>query len=105
MSPRLKARRGRFGPGGILPPQVTIATVQVVAAGSPAVYTLNATGVATDDLQGDISSSIAWSSDVDGALGTGASISVVLTAGAHVITASVTDGATVVTDTANVNAA
>ena len=50
------------------------------------------TGSAMDAEDGNISSSINWSSNRDGALGTGASISSTLSAGVHMITASVTDG-------------
>jgi hypothetical protein len=48
-------------------------------------------GTALDSEDGDISSGIEWSSDIAGALGSGAGISVALTPGAHVITATVTD--------------
>jgi hypothetical protein len=49
-------------------------------------------GIATDDEDGDISNNIRWSSNLDGNLGTGASISVFrMTIGTHLITASVTD--------------
>jgi hypothetical protein len=49
-------------------------------------------GTATDAEDGDLSASLAWVSDRDGALGTGASITRSdLSLGAHVITASVTD--------------
>jgi hypothetical protein len=48
-------------------------------------------GTATDAEDGDISDSISWSSDLDGGLGTGASISTTLTVGVHTITAEVTD--------------
>ena len=50
------------------------------------------TGSAMDAEDGNLSSSIHWSSSRDGALGTGASISSTLSAGVHMITASVTDG-------------
>ena len=50
------------------------------------------TGSASDALDGDLTASLAWSSDVDGAIGTGGSFSISsLSAGAHVITARVTD--------------
>ncbi len=50
------------------------------------------TGTATDLQQGSLSDSIAWRSDRDGPLGSGASISTsILSPGAHVISASVTD--------------
>jgi hypothetical protein len=49
-------------------------------------------GSASDLEDGDLSSSISWASDLDGALATGASITVsTLSSGAHTITASVTD--------------
>ena len=47
---------------------------------------------ATDFQEGDLSSTISWTSDLDGALGTGASVSSALTTvGTHVITAEATD--------------
>jgi hypothetical protein len=53
--------------------------------------TLNAT--AADPEDGDLAAQIAWISDVDGVLGTGGSVTDVgLSAGVHVITASVSDG-------------
>ena len=48
--------------------------------------------MANDIQDGNLSSSISWSSDLDGNLGTGASISAALTTvGTHIITAEVTD--------------
>ncbi len=101
MSPRLKARRGRFGPAGY-PPVVTITSpadgATFVAAGSPVnTASVNLTGTAFDDLGSpqDISSSIVWTSDIQAgspvSLGTGDSITVELIIGTHVITASATD--------------
>jgi subtilisin family serine protease len=50
------------------------------------------TGTVSDAEEGDLSSSISWSSDIDGGLGSGASISTsALSVGTHTITASVTD--------------
>jgi hypothetical protein len=48
-------------------------------------------GFASDDEDGDLSANISWTSSKDGTLGTGASVSAVLTVGTHTITASVTD--------------
>jgi arylsulfatase A-like enzyme len=49
-------------------------------------------GTATDSDDGDLSASILWTSDVDGEIGVGASVSIdELTPGAHVIFALVTD--------------
>ncbi|MBX2821080.1 MAG: T9SS type A sorting domain-containing protein [Rhodothermaceae bacterium] len=53
--------------------------------------TINFTGTATDNEDGTISGSITWSSDLDGSLGSGASVSTTLSIGTHIITASVTD--------------
>jgi hypothetical protein len=46
---------------------------------------------ASDDEDGDISSNIQWSSDLDGDLGVGRNLEVTLTAGTHTITAYVED--------------
>ncbi|RMH18886.1 MAG: hypothetical protein D6696_12155, partial [Acidobacteria bacterium] len=48
-------------------------------------------GSASDPEDGDLSAGLAWSSDLDGPIGTGASFSATLSAGTHVVTASVTD--------------
>jgi hypothetical protein len=89
----MKAKKGRFGPGG-LGPTVEILSAVVTNSGSPLVSTaLDLAGSAHDDLLGDVSASIAWSSDLDGVLGSGATLSTTLTtAGSHVITATITDG-------------
>jgi hypothetical protein len=71
-------------------PAVTI-TSPAHNATFPSGATVNLAGTATDLEQGDLAAQLAWSSSRDGALGTGASLSRVLTAGTHVLTASVTD--------------
>lgn len=49
-------------------------------------------GTATDAEDGDLSSSLSWSSDLDGSIGSGASFSTsTLSVGSHTVTASVTD--------------
>jgi subtilisin len=48
-------------------------------------------GTASDDEDGDLTSSIAWTSSLDNEIGTGGSPSASLTDGTHTITASVTD--------------
>ena len=49
-------------------------------------------GTASDVEDGDLSASLGWSSDIDGAIGSGASFSTsALSVGTHTITASVTD--------------
>jgi hypothetical protein len=55
--------------------------------GSPVLLT----GTASDAEDGDLDASIAWSSSLDGALGTGAALAPVLSVGAHIVTAQVTD--------------
>jgi hypothetical protein len=53
---------------------------------------INFVGTATDVEDGTLTASINWSSNLDGSLGTGGSISIsTLSQGTHVITASVTD--------------
>jgi hypothetical protein len=70
-----------------------------------AAVSLSATATDTED--GNIANGVAWSSSRDGALGTGASLSIsTLTAGAHVITASITDsGGKSATQTRNITVA
>lgn len=53
----------------------------------PIVFTANA----FDGEEGDLSSSLSWSSDLDGDLGSGSSLSANLSAGTHVVTAAVVD--------------
>ena len=56
--------------------------------GTPILFT----GTAIDAEDGNISASLSWSSDLDGAIGSGASVSTsTLSGGSHVITASVVD--------------
>ena len=50
-------------------------------------------GEADDFEEGDLSGSIAWASDLDGPIGTGASLLAQLGVGDHLVTASATDGA------------
>jgi PKD repeat protein len=92
------------GPGGTATASQTIAanantprnltiTAPESGASFPAMTTVTFTGSAMDTEDGNISSSIQWSSSANGALGTGASISVsTLLVGNHTIIASVTDG-------------
>jgi hypothetical protein len=53
--------------------------------------TIDFAGTASDTEDGDLTASLAWSSDLDGTIGMGASISKILSDGAHTITAEVTD--------------
>jgi hypothetical protein len=70
--------------------------VEITSPLDAATYTQGQTvelrGTATDTEDGDLTASIAWSSDLDGALGTGGSVDVTtLSIGTHVLTASVAD--------------
>jgi Flp pilus assembly protein TadG len=70
--------------------------LQITAPGDGTQVLLNSvvtlSGIATDAIDGNLSGSIHWSSNLDGALGTGASLSTsTLREGTHSITASVTD--------------
>ncbi len=70
-------------------------TVTVVAPASGTTVLVDTTvtlrATAFDLEQGDLSGGISWSSDRQGRLGSGASVSAVLGAGLHVVTAAVTD--------------
>ena len=74
------------------PPAVSIlapGTSSTLSAGSVATFT----GTATDPETGDLTSKLVWTSSLDGQIGTGGSFSKALSAGNHLITASVTDPA------------
>jgi hypothetical protein len=77
-------------------PAVTIVT-PVNGASYPSGSTVTFTGTATDLEDGTISSRLSWTSNIDGALGTGASVSKALSAGSHLITAQVTDSGNLTT--------
>jgi hypothetical protein len=72
-------------------PVVTITSPNdgaVINQGSPITFA----ATALDDFDGDLSSSLVWTSDKNGALGTGASLTLAnLAKGTHTITATVTD--------------
>jgi hypothetical protein len=53
--------------------------------------TIDFTGTASDVEDGNLTSSLVWTSTIDGQIGTGGSFLAVLSDGAHTITASVTD--------------
>ena len=48
-------------------------------------------GSATDAEDGDLTASLAWSSNRDGAIGTGGAFSATLSVGTHTVTATATD--------------
>ena len=72
-----------------LPPETTISSPAENTIFYSAPQSLAAT--ASDFEQGDLSSSVSWSSSIDGPIGTGAAITPSLSDGVHSITASVTD--------------
>ncbi|MEE8523009.1 MAG: hypothetical protein V3T72_03685, partial [Thermoanaerobaculia bacterium] len=78
------------GGGGNAAPQVT---VSAPANGSsfPDGASIAFAGTAIDAEDGDLTASLAWSSNVDGSIGSGGSFSAVLSAGTHTVTAAVTD--------------
>ena len=78
------------GGGGNTAPQVTI-----TAPGDGSAFTegtsITFTGAATDTEDGDLTGSLAWSSNRDGAIGTGGSFSATLSVGSHLVTATASD--------------
>jgi hypothetical protein len=78
------------------PPPNTAPTVTIQAPANGAIVvagtSVTFTGTATDTQDGNISGSLVWSSNLQGQLGTGASLTTSsLSVGPHAITASVTD--------------
>ena len=87
--------KGTVGPPNAAPAVSITAPAAGATFGTAANVML--AGTATDTEDGALSDRLAWSSSLDGSLGSGASRSVKLSAGAHVITASVADSAGAVT--------
>jgi arylsulfatase A-like enzyme len=78
----------RPSPGS--PPSIT--SIQAEPANAAFRTPVVMTGTASDPEDGDLSATIAWSSNRDGSLGVGATVTApLLSAGAHTITARVTD--------------
>jgi len=77
-------------PGSNTPPAVTI-TVPLDGATFASGATIHFVGTATDAEDGDLTGSLVWTSSIDGQIGTGGSLSAVLSDGAHSITAEVAD--------------
>jgi hypothetical protein len=69
--------------------------VSISAPGGGSVFdvstSINFTGSADDEEDGNLTGDLAWTSDLDGSIGTGGSFSTTLSAGYHTITASVVD--------------
>ena len=69
----------------------------------PSGASVSFTGTASDPEDGDLTADLSWTSDLDGAIGSGGSFSATLSDGTHVISASVTDsGGNTSTDTVSV---
>lgn len=78
------------GTGGNQSPSVSISAPSngtTVTDGTAITFS----GSASDPEDGNLSSSISWSSNLDGNLGSGASVNATLSVGTHTVTASVTD--------------
>ena len=77
------------------PPGNTAPNVTIVAPANGTVIdqgqSLALAATASDAQDGDLTGQLSWFSDLDGALGTGGAVNALLSAGSHVITASVTD--------------
>ena len=89
MAPNKKAAKGTFGPGGTVP-QISMVTPP---AGSEVLSGAGvASAVATDDVDGDVSASLTWTSNIDGAVGTGGNptLTALTTLGDHIITIEAT---------------
>lgn len=87
------------GVEALYPPTASQNTAPVVSIAAPSNgtsfpqgATISFSGSASDAQDGNLSSRLTWRSSQDGQIGTGGSFSRTLSAGTHVITASVTDG-------------
>lgn len=95
MSPRIKAKKGRFGPGGLLP-SITITSpangFSISESGSPGV-SFAASATVVDDLDNTLGTDVVWTSNLDGSVGAnGLSTTISLTTvGVHTLTATVSD--------------
>jgi myo-inositol-hexaphosphate 3-phosphohydrolase len=72
------------------PPTVSI-TSPVGGSVLPAGDLMTLAAIASDPEEGDLSARVTWSSDRDGPLGSGTPLDVVLSVGAHLLTATATD--------------
>ena len=84
-----------YGKSSSSPPTNSAPSVSISSPGNGASYAAGAavvfSGSASDPQDGPLTSSVAWASSIDGAIGSGGSFSRTLSAGSHVITASVRD--------------
>ena len=106
MSPRIKAKKGRFGVEGLIHTVriLTPATGSSFTLGSPSDIPFAATGEVTDDLGAVTAADIVWTQSAGTATGfnaatDGSPTAITFTgAGTFTLTATVTNGAQVVTD-------
>jgi hypothetical protein len=70
-------------------------TVSITSPADPSTFDSGVTilfeGTASDFEDGDLTASLSWTSSIDGPIGTGGSISTILSDGSHTVTASVID--------------
>lgn len=88
----LKTGSGGSGSGSDTPPTVSI-TTPTDASAFDSGELISFTGAAFDEEDGDLTTSLDWTSDLDGPIGSGGSFTRVLSDGTHVITAEITDSA------------
>lgn len=88
MSPRTKAKKGIFGVGGLAPLLNLVSFLTAGTTGGDTGFEANA----YDDIDGDLTALITWTSDVDGVVGgPGGTPTLTFTStGPHVVTVAVT---------------
>jgi hypothetical protein len=88
---------GAFEFGGVSVPGNTAPTVTITSPTNSASFSTTASitfsGTAADVEDGNLAASIAWTSSLQGSIGTGATFARTLVAGTHLITATITDSA------------
>lgn len=82
-------------------------TVSITNPGDGSIFTSGTSiffeGTAADTEDGNLTTNIVWTSNIDGAIGTGGSVSTTLSDGIHIITAAVTDsGSRIGSDTISI---
>ena len=91
----VQAKDALLALGGGTPPTNNPPSVSISSPSNGAAFdsgtSITFTGSASDTEDGNLSSSIVWTSSLDKELGTGANVSAELSVGTHTITASVTD--------------
>jgi hypothetical protein len=84
-----------YGRSSSSPPSNSAPTVSISSPGNGASYAAGSTvgfsGSASDAQDGTLTGSLTWTSNIDGAIGSGGGFNRTLSAGTHVITASVRD--------------